>query len=178
MKSAVEQLARYKSVHLDPRNIGTHFIGVPLILWALMLLLASLDFRLGAEGHRLSVAMLLTPVVLLYYFRLHWRLALGMTLVFLPLLLSAEWMTQTPHLIATASGAFVVGWLFQLLGHRYEQAKPAFLEDLSQLLIGPFFLMAEVYFKCGLEQSLAQAITPLALARRQALDKAHRQGLS
>jgi len=28
MKSAVEQLSTYKSVHLNPRNIRTHFIGI------------------------------------------------------------------------------------------------------------------------------------------------------
>ena len=31
------------------------------------------------------------------------------------------------------------------IGHGYEKAKPAFMDDLNQLLIGPFFLMAELF---------------------------------
>ena len=41
MKSAVEQLAAYKSVHLNPKNIRTHFFGVPMIIWSAFLMLGT-----------------------------------------------------------------------------------------------------------------------------------------
>ncbi len=35
MKSIEEQLARYKSVHLNKKNLHTHFVGVPLIVFGI-----------------------------------------------------------------------------------------------------------------------------------------------
>ena len=48
MKSAAEQLSTYKSVHLNQRNIQTHFIGIPLIIWSAFLLLATVRIPLGS----------------------------------------------------------------------------------------------------------------------------------
>jgi uncharacterized membrane protein YGL010W len=44
------------------------------------------------------------------------------------------------------------------------------VDDLNQLLIGPFFLMAEVYFMLGLEKSLNEEITPIAIEKRRAIE--------
>ena len=39
---------------------------------------------------------------------------------------------------------FVLGWIFQLVGHYvYEKKTPAFLENLRQLLVGPLWLISE-----------------------------------
>ena len=45
--------------------------------------------------------------------------------------------------------------------------KPAFLDDLDQLLIGPFFLMAELYFRFGWLPSLNAKISSMAQDKRQ-----------
>ncbi len=42
-------------------------------------------------------------------------------------------------------GAFVLGWVFQLVGHRLEGNKPKFLENLTYLLIGPLYFFGELY---------------------------------
>ncbi len=34
------------------------------------------------------------------------------------------------------------GWALQLLGHRIEGNRPAFLRDLNQLVIGPLFMLS------------------------------------
>ena len=62
----------------------------------------------------------------------------------------------------------------KFIGHHYEKAKPAFVDDLSQFLIGPLFLMAEVYFMLGLESVLKARVTSLALEKRKALEKKNR----
>jgi uncharacterized membrane protein YGL010W len=54
---------------------------------------------------------------------------------------------------------FIGGWLLQFIGHSLEKTKPAFLESLSQVVLAPLFVVAEViialklgkYF--GLEES-------------------------
>ena len=47
-------------------------------------------------------------------------------------------------------GLFVVGWIIQFVGHYYEGRKPAFVDDLSGLIVGPLFVLAELAFLLGL----------------------------
>lgn len=46
-------------------------------------------------------------------------------------------------------GGFVVGWLFQFVGHFWEGRKPAFMDDVTGLIIGPLFVLAEACFLAG-----------------------------
>jgi uncharacterized membrane protein YGL010W len=48
--------------------------------------------------------------------------------------------------------AFVGGWVFQLVGHVFEGKRPALVDNLFQALIGPMFLMAEVFVWLGLRR--------------------------
>lgn len=112
---------------------------------------------------------------MLYYIKLHWRLALGLALFILPVILTTEWLYTLGYAsIWLGITVFVIGWIFQFIGHKYEKAKPAFIDDLNQLLIGPFFLMAEVFFMLGLEGELDNTITAIAWDKRRALEAAKR----
>ena len=42
----------------------------------------------------------------------------------------------------------------QFLGHHYEGRKPAFVDDLKSLLVGPLFVAAEAAFALGLAREL------------------------
>ncbi|PKH31798.1 Mpo1-like protein [Shewanella sp. ALD9] len=172
MKSAVEQLSTYKSVHLNPQNIKTHFVGVPMIIWSAFLMLGTLRF--AWQDYQVSVAMILAVVVLGYYMALHMRLAFGLVLFIVPVLYTTELVVHTSHPFIIATSIFIIGWVIQFIGHKYEKAKPAFMDDLNQLLIGPFFLMAELYFILGLEKDLAAEITPIARDKRRALEAKRR----
>ena len=44
----VDQLSSYADYHRDPRNIFTHYIGVPMIMWAVVILLARVQWGLLA----------------------------------------------------------------------------------------------------------------------------------
>jgi uncharacterized membrane protein YGL010W len=72
---------------------------------------------------------------------------------------------------------FTVGWIFQFIGHGFEKAKPAFVDDINQLLIGPFFLMAELFFMLGQEKALEAEITPIALEKRKLFEAKKRESL-
>lgn len=172
MKSAVEQLSTYKSVHLNKTNIKTHFIGVPAIIWSLMVYfsLIKLPLMLGESGYSLTFAMLFFSAVLVYYFILNTSLAIGQVIFLVPTFYTAHLVAQQPHAVWIATVVFVVAWIFQLVGHQHEKAKPAFVDDLNQLLIGPFFLMAELFFMLGKQKKLEQEITPLAIEKRRAFE--------
>jgi len=55
-------------------------------------------------------------------------------------------------------GLFVLGWTIQFVGHYFEGRKPAFVDDLSGLIIGPLFVAAELGFMLGLREPLRLAI--------------------
>ncbi|BAJ00918.1 Mpo1 family 2-hydroxy fatty acid dioxygenase [Shewanella violacea] len=178
MKSAEEQLSTYKSVHLNPKNIRTHFLGVPLIIWSIFLLLHLIPVNIFAwddPAISINVASAFAIGVLIYYFKLHVGLGIGLALFILPVLYSSHLVAQMQGGVWIAVGVFVLGWVFQLIGHKYEKAKPAFIDDLNQLLIGPFFLMAELYFMLGLEKELDKQITAMAIAKRRDLETLRRE---
>jgi uncharacterized membrane protein YGL010W len=59
-------------------------------------------------------------------------------------------------------GLFVVGWVIQFIGHYYEGKKPAFMDDLRGLLVGPMFVTAEIGFALGLRHDTKAAIEKVA----------------
>ncbi|WOH37935.1 Mpo1-like protein [Thalassotalea fonticola] len=172
MKNVVEQLSQYKSVHFNKKNIKTHFVGIPLIILSLTIFLSFINFQFGEIDSPLHVtaAMIFYSFVIIYYFILHWRLALGMVVYIIPNVYVASVIAPIEGALWIAIAIFVIGWIIQFIGHYYEKAKPAFVDDLSQFLIGPFFLMAEVYFGLGWEKNLLAEITPLARDKRRALE--------
>ena len=58
MKTLTDHLAQYAAYHRDPRNISTHFVGVPMIVLAVASLLSGASFDLGTIS--ISLAMLVT----------------------------------------------------------------------------------------------------------------------
>ena len=49
-------------------------------------------------------------------------------------------------------GLFAIGWVIQFIGHYFEGRKPAFVDDLVGLLVGPMFVVGEVLMWAGLLQ--------------------------
>ncbi len=77
--------------------------------------------------------------------------------------------------LGSALGLLVLGWIIQFIGHAWEGRKPAFMDDLRQLLIGPVFVMAEFGFRLGLGEDLRHAIEHRAgrVVRRPSQPRAH-----
>jgi uncharacterized membrane protein YGL010W len=66
--------------------------------------------------------------------------------------------TSVPASLGWAAAIFVAGWALQFLGHRFEGMKPAFFDDAKQLLIGPLFVCAELFFLMGAKPHLRRYI--------------------
>ena len=47
MGNATDLMAQYAAYHRDRRNIATHFVGIPLIVFAIGVLLARAQFHIG-----------------------------------------------------------------------------------------------------------------------------------
>ena len=159
MRSLVEQLSQYATYHRDRRNIATHFVGIPLIVQAVAILLAR-PVLAETGPLALSAATAVTLLAVLYYLRLDLRFGLVMAV----LMALALWCAQQVAALSTTAwlgwgiGLFVVGWLFQFVGHYWEGRKPAFVDDVIGLVIGPLFVVAEAGFVLGLRRELQQQI--------------------
>lgn len=158
MKTVVDQLAKYAEYHRDRRNIVTHFIGIPMIVLAVQVLLARPVLIPGAMP--VTIALLVSVITALYYLRLDKSLGLLMTVVLAIglLLANAAAGQATATWLWIGIGLFVVGWVIQFVGHIYEGRKPAFVDDLIGLIIGPLFVAAELLFLLGFRRDLQHAI--------------------
>lgn len=159
MKSFVDYLSQYAAYHRDKRNIATHFVGIPMIVAAVAILL-SRPVVMHLDGVALSPALLVIVLTSLFYLRLDLRFGVAMTMF----LLVCLWLGQllagagTVAWLVWGIGMFVVGWIFQFVGHYYEGRKPAFVDDVIGLIIGPLFVAAEVAFAMGLRKEVQHAV--------------------
>ena len=158
MKSGLDQLSKYAEYHRDRRNIATHLVGVPMIVFAVIVLLSRPLFEVA--GLALNPAWIVLAAAGLYYLLLDAGLGLTLTAIMAAMTWAAGQiaLVSTAAWLATGIGMFVAGWIIQFIGHYYEGRKPAFVDDLIGLMIGPLFVWAEVVFAAGLKRDLMQGI--------------------
>ena len=168
MRTSTELLVRYAAYHRDRRNIVSHFVGVPMIVFAVGILLARPTLATGG--------LALTPAWILFAVAAGWYLSRGSAV--LGIAVSAVvgallWLGQqaaggsVPVWLGWGLGCFAVGWLIQFVGHWYEGRKPAFVDDLVGLLVGPMFVTAEAMFMLGwnkpLQDEIEQRVGPTTM---------------
>ncbi|NVJ98375.1 MAG: DUF962 domain-containing protein [Alphaproteobacteria bacterium] len=151
----LEQLAMYSAYHRDGRNQATHHIGVPMIVFSL-LVITSPVVLFTLEVGTVSLAAVLITVLLLYYLLNAPLIGTIAVLLYGALLYAANLMALEGSAFALKSGAmlFVIGWIIQFTGHVFEGRKPALFDNFTQVFIAPAFLIAEVLFLIGLEGAL------------------------
>ena len=163
MDNATRLLVQYAHYHRDPRNIATHYIGIPLIAFAIAALLARVQWE--AAGLVISADWVVWTLVTAWYLTLGQRALTVATAAVLAGLVALAHPLGTAPLnawLGWSLGCFVVGWVFQFVGHYWEGRKPAFVDDLRGLLIGPMFVVAEVGFALGAGRGLHAAIDAAA----------------
>ena len=167
MKTLTDHLAQYAAYHRDRRNIATHFVGVPMIQLAVTVLLSRP--ALDVAGLALSPALAAALAAAVFYLRLDLRFGAVMAaLLALCLAVGASLAAgPTATWLGAGVGLFVVGWIIQFVGHFWEGRKPAFVDDLVGLLVGPLFVVAEAGFLLGLRPEVQQAIEARSGAVRQ-----------
>ena len=162
MESVVDPLSHYASYHRDRRNIATHFVGIPMIVFGIdaVLARASIPVRLAPHGLPLTLAHACTLAALAFYFTLDRRYGVAMA-AFLAVSLwvgTCVAAQSTATWLLGSAALFVGGWIVQFVGHGFEGKKPAFVDDIVGLLIGPLFIVAEVGFALGLRDDVREAI--------------------
>ena len=150
MRAATELLTGYARYHRDQRNIVSHFVGVPMIVFGIGMLLARPAFSIGG--------LALSPAWILLALTTAWYLTRGSLVLGVAVSVCVGALLMGAHQVAYGSTAawlgwgvvtFVIGWLIQFVGHWYEGRKPAFVDDITGLLVGPLFVTAEGLFMLG-----------------------------
>ena len=129
----------YSSFHRTPGNKACHYVGIPLIVLSLFALLARVPlFELGGFTFTAAEALILASTA--YYLTLD--VALAAMMLFASVLLAAGGRLLP---VPAAVALFVLGWVFQFVGHYvYEKKSPAFFRNFAHLLVGPLWILARV----------------------------------
>jgi len=138
MRDIRSLFADYAAYHQTKGNKWFHRVGIPLIMISLLGLLTHANWSVG--GIRVDLAMLLIVFAEVVYLILDWRLGAVMRGVSVGFYFLGAAM---PFWLNVA--LFVVGWIFQFLGHSvYEKKSPAFLTNALHLLVGPLWILNDV----------------------------------
>jgi uncharacterized membrane protein YGL010W len=153
MKTLDQQMAVYAAYHRNRWNRLTHFVGVPAIVFAILI-----PMRWVPLGEGLTLAHVFLAAALAYYFLLDVPLAIATAIPTCALLYAARLAAGSGYWTGWSwFGAFFVGgWIFQLVGHVFEGRKPALADNLFQIFIAPIFLVAEVFFALGMRREVRE----------------------
>jgi uncharacterized membrane protein YGL010W len=154
MRTTEQWLTEYGVSHRNPANKSIHWICVPVIVWCALGFMWTAPFP---DGLRSAVpaanwASLAALAVVVYYALLSPRLSLGVLPVFIVMLWSIhEVQRSAPLPLWIICGVlFALAWIGQFVGHAIEGRRPSFFKDLQFLLIGPLWLLADVYRRAGI----------------------------
>ena len=142
----------YEQYHRNKRNKVCHYVGIPLVMFSLLGLLAQIVLwapvsgELGSESiFRIDLGLLIFIWGAIFAIRTDFKLSIPFGLfTFLNYLIARH--LPISWLIAIQ----IVGWAFQLVGHYvYEKRSPAFFTTLSHLFVGPMWIFARTigYYK-------------------------------
>ena len=140
LKNAIREFDQY---HQSPENRLCHYVGLPSIAMAVLGSLAYIKwdiYLLSAWEVTLDLGLVLLAITLVYDITVNWRIALGVLVAGIVIYLIGSVLPLT-----TLAILFIMGWLFQLTGHRrYEKNNPAFMVNLKHFYVGPRWLVNRV----------------------------------
>ena len=154
MRTAEQWLTEYGVSHRNPTNKSLHWICVPVIVWCALGLAWTAPFPQGVRSSLwfANWAGLIVLAAVAYYAFLSPRLALGIFPALVLMLWSLdEVQRHAPWpLWVICVVLFVLAWIGQFIGHAIEGRRPSFFKDLQFLLIGPLWLLADVFRRAGI----------------------------
>jgi uncharacterized membrane protein YGL010W len=150
MRKVDQWLLAYGESHRNETNKRLHWICVPVIVWCVIALLWCVPTGEAWPG-MLNWGTLAVLAALAYYAALSPRLATGAVLLLGAMIASIAALARLgiSSQWRIAAVLFVLAWVGQFIGHRIEGKRPSFFQDLQFLLIGPLWLLADLYRRLG-----------------------------
>lgn len=152
MRTITDWLNEYGESHKNETNKLIHWICVPAIVFSILGLLYSVKLPLYIGSYQLNIGIIVSILVLLYYFSLSVTLSIGMFLYLALCMILVHIIERsvTMPLWLFSIIVFVLAWVGQFYGHKIEGKKPSFIKDIQFLMIGPAWLMSFIYKKLGI----------------------------
>jgi uncharacterized membrane protein YGL010W len=133
-------LAHYGESHRHPTNELIHVVAIP----AIMVSIVGLLFALHPW-----VAYAFVAASMVYYLRLKAPVLLAVMALW-SVVMFALIYAMGDQVLPISAAVFVVGWIFQFIGHKLEGKKPSFFEDIQYLWVGPLFVVAWLLRRLGI----------------------------
>lgn len=153
MKTLNQWFEEYAVSHQNPKNKAIHYICVPAIFFSIVGLLMSIPSAFLSNLLHLNQpiienwATVVLIFVLIFYIRLSVSMAVKIALFSILCLIINYYIGQFVPLWAFSIGVFVVAWIGQFYGHNIEGKKPSFLKDIQFLMIGPAWVVENLFSK-------------------------------
>jgi uncharacterized membrane protein YGL010W len=149
MKNISQWLSEYGESHQNKTNKAIHWICVPLILWSILMGISAIPNPHYLQALNINFLYIVIMLAVAYYAMLSTSLAIGMVVIMfgmhaLTIYISMNLIANIPIF---ALIVFVIAWIGQFIGHKIEGKKPSFIKDIQFLLIGPIWLLSDIYKK-------------------------------
>ena len=153
MKTLEQWFDEYAVSHQNPKNKMIHYICVPSIYFSIIGLLMSIPSQFIANILNLNTpiienwAVVILLFVLFFYIRLSVTMAIKIGVFSVICLVLNYYIGQLLSLWMFSIGVFIIAWIGQFYGHNLEGKKPSFLKDLQFLMIGPAWVVENLFSK-------------------------------
>jgi uncharacterized membrane protein YGL010W len=153
MRTLEQWFEEYAVSHQNPKNKAMHYICVPAIYFSIVGLLMSIPSGIIASTLKLNApiienwAVVVLLFVLLFYMRLSVVMALKIAILSAICLVINYYIAQFAPLWIVAIVIFTIAWIGQFYGHNIEGKKPSFLKDIQFLMIGPAWVVDNLFSK-------------------------------
>jgi len=153
MSESDSWLRRYGESHRDIRNPVIYWAGVPMVVVGTVGLLWTVpvphEFFEISPLLNWGTAFLMASAV--YYFIISVALAIGMLPFIVGVAGIAIWLQNSEFsLLRVSLGLLIAGIIALGLGHRDRNSIAPVLEDLQLMMIGPAWLLSELYRRIGI----------------------------
>lgn len=153
MKTLEQWFDEYAVSHQNPKNKMIHYICVPSIYFSIIGLLMSIPSQFIANILNLNTpiienwAVVVLLFVLFFYIRLSATMAIKIGVFSIICLVLNYYIGHLLPLWMFSIGVFIIAWIGQFYGHNLEGKKPSFLKDLQFLMIGPAWVVENLFSK-------------------------------
>ncbi|MDJ0814377.1 MAG: DUF962 domain-containing protein [Woeseiaceae bacterium] len=163
----MDMLTGYAAAHQHPFNIFVHMIGIPTIMFGVLIPLTWVGWEVG--GVSINLGHIVMAGFFLFYLTLDKPFAIVFLVIALLLAQLAGYVGQLPVKTSglIAAVAFFGGFAAQFIGHAVERAMPVLIKHPVQAgLSAPFFVVVELFKIVGLRDDLFNEVQAQIERRR------------
>lgn len=164
----MDMLVGYAAAHQHPVNVFVHMIGIPVILFGV--LVAASWVSIEIETFEFTLGHVVIIGLFAFYLTLDVVFAFVFIAVGLALAALAGWIADLPFATSAsiAAACFFGGYAAQFIGHAVEKSMPVLVRHPIQAnLAAPFFTVVELFKLSGLRGELFDEVQAQIAARRE-----------